>query len=191
MRAISGVYGIVHRSGRIYVGSSWHIRRRWIEHVGDLRRGCHVNTALQSLWKSDGETAFEWVILDTCPLRRLKPCEQSWIDQVGRPWRLNSNAVAVGTSGPRPWAGRKIAAALRGRPHSRERRLAISRGRIAARTVRGGALTEAQKRHLVALHAKLRREGPAPHFVMFWKGRKQSRQHVLRRVESRYRGAAA
>lgn len=78
---ISGVYGIVHqRTGRVYVGSSCDVFRRWGVHVQALSRGTHHAPALSEVWLRDGPSAFTFVVFEQCPKDVLAQREQEWID---------------------------------------------------------------------------------------------------------------
>lgn len=76
-----GVYKIEHRaSGRIYIGSSIAIKKRWKEHRGHLRRGTHHNPHLQSAWVKYGEAAFDFKVLVVCAPEMVLFYEQALID---------------------------------------------------------------------------------------------------------------
>lgn len=62
----SGVYLIRNRcSGRVYVGSSDSIERRFSQHRRQLRRGIHPKPLLQEDWDRDGSDIFDWEIVHT------------------------------------------------------------------------------------------------------------------------------
>lgn len=61
----AGVYAIVHRpSGRVYIGATRDMGRRWTRHRNRLRACAHANPSLQAAWDEDGERAFECVHLE-------------------------------------------------------------------------------------------------------------------------------
>lgn len=62
---IIGVYTI-SGAGRVYVGSSCDVKRRWYHHRRSLRRGDHHSILLQRAWSKYGEDAFQWKIVREC-----------------------------------------------------------------------------------------------------------------------------
>lgn len=78
-----GVYAIRNlRTGAFYVGSTRDLRRRFAGHRGALRRGRHQTATLQAAWNEDGETAFEFTVLEELPQfvghARLNDAEKLW-----------------------------------------------------------------------------------------------------------------
>lgn len=68
---LPGVYGILNVvTGRIYVGSSNKIGKRWQRHRWLLRRGDHENSYLQASWTKHGEENFAFYVI-----RRHVPLE--------------------------------------------------------------------------------------------------------------------
>lgn len=124
----SGVYVIRNvRSGRVYVGSSKNIPKRWSAHKTLLRQGRHHSPFLQNAWNSHGEFAFEFKIIEAVEIASdLFGREQFWIDKLGA-------YIASGGMNAAAWAGMpmlgrklpeqhkaKIAAKSVGRKHSDE-----------------------------------------------------------------------
>lgn len=62
-------------SGKVYVGQSRDIRRRWRAHQIGLREGAHSNDYLQKAWDKDGESAFEFLVLELCQSELLNERE--------------------------------------------------------------------------------------------------------------------
>lgn len=61
----SGIYAIRHdATGRLYVGSSNRIEKRWKEHQTALNRGRHHCHALQKAWIEHGEAAFTFIVVE-------------------------------------------------------------------------------------------------------------------------------
>ncbi|MDO8683972.1 MAG: GIY-YIG nuclease family protein [Armatimonadota bacterium] len=54
-------------SGKLYVGSSDDVARRFQAHISHLRRGVHCALLLQNSWLFHGEAAFEFIIVDVLP----------------------------------------------------------------------------------------------------------------------------
>lgn len=65
-KRISGIYIITNTvNGKIYIGESLDIYRRWHkEHIPQLRKGCHYNTSLQEDFNKHGEENFDFDILE-------------------------------------------------------------------------------------------------------------------------------
>lgn len=77
----SGVYIIRNVvSGSFYIGSAVHIRKRIINHRGDLRRGKHHNKPLAHAWAKYGEGAFVAERIQACEKHELYAVEQWWMD---------------------------------------------------------------------------------------------------------------
>ena len=78
----SGVYAIRSQAcGRVYVGSSVDIRKRWTQHRNELHRGVHRTAKLQTAWALYGEDNFLFTILEAIPDRvLLREREQFWLD---------------------------------------------------------------------------------------------------------------
>lgn len=124
---IMGVYAIRNIvSGRIYVGSTSRLNRRWADHKSLLERGKHHSRRLQRSWTKHGPSAFSFEILEQVDsLRDLLVAEQTWID------RLNAACQQRGFN-VLPLAGKsagrlfsrgirlKMGASQRGRKHSAE-----------------------------------------------------------------------
>jgi GIY-YIG catalytic domain len=62
---ISGIYQIQNsHTGRVYIGQSRNIEARWNSHRDTLRKGKHINDALQADWEAYGEGAFTFTIVE-------------------------------------------------------------------------------------------------------------------------------
>ncbi len=79
---MKGVYLIRNLvNGKIYVGSSFDIQRRWREHKNRLLRGQHHSANLQAAWLKYGALAFEFEVLEECASADIViVCEQRWLD---------------------------------------------------------------------------------------------------------------
>jgi group I intron endonuclease len=76
-----GIYQIrCQSSGKVYIGSSVQIYKRWYEHRHDLETGKHTNPHLQHAWTAYGRTDFEFSVVEECERPRLTEREQYYID---------------------------------------------------------------------------------------------------------------
>lgn len=124
-----GVYAIVSRiDGKVYVGSTVNIRRRWSHHRSTLRRQTHRNRYLQNAWNLHGEANFEFVVLEEVgEALSMVEREQAWLDRV-RPFErdlgYNLLATAYTNVGFRFSDEQRanVSAGLKGKPKSAEHR---------------------------------------------------------------------
>lgn len=81
MKNISGVYSITNiKNGKLYIGSSKHIHRRWREHKNLLNKNMHHSKHLQKAWNKYGEDNFIFEIVEECDEDLLITREQYYID---------------------------------------------------------------------------------------------------------------
>jgi len=84
-KATSGVYKLLNTSnGLFYIGSSCDMRRRLYNHLYKLKKGYHVNPALQLAWKGSPKTWLAEVIEITDRNTYIER-EQHWLDAL-EPW---------------------------------------------------------------------------------------------------------
>lgn len=78
----SGIYKLTHKdSGKLYIGSSYNMYNRRMDHVKKLRKDTHHCPPLQNAWNKYGEEAFEWGILEEVPdCDKLIEREQFYFD---------------------------------------------------------------------------------------------------------------
>jgi group I intron endonuclease len=88
----SGIYVIRNRAdGNVYVGSAVDIRKRWCQHLSDLRRGRHHALRLQRAWDKHGESSFDFEVAEEVEDRLfLLAREQCWI------WRTDCTNPVLG-----------------------------------------------------------------------------------------------
>jgi len=86
-KKISGIYKISSKinSKRIYVGSAINIKRRWNDHLSQLRKNIHHSPKMQSHFNKYGEEDLVFEILLTCEEKELIEKEQFFIDAL-KPW---------------------------------------------------------------------------------------------------------
>jgi len=78
-----GIYMIENLlNGKVYIGSSTDIKKRWWFHKGKLNRKIdekHENLKLQADWDEYGSRAFEFRVLEKCNPCDLDEYETKWI----------------------------------------------------------------------------------------------------------------
>lgn len=76
----SGIYKISNTvTGKCYIGQSVNVRRRLTKHKDMLEKGNHFNSHLQNAWNAYGSEAFNFEIIDQCPVEQLDQKEIFWI----------------------------------------------------------------------------------------------------------------
>ena len=80
--AQAGIYAIRNTTnGKVYVGQSVDIKRRWRRHKYELRHGCHPSSHLQRAWLVCGEPHFVFEVLEAvADVAGLDTAEQRHID---------------------------------------------------------------------------------------------------------------
>ena len=69
-------------NGHFYVGSACNLKARKRRHYNDLRQGVHHSQALQRAWDKYGESAFSFLLLQTCEPDKLVEIEQYYLDSL-------------------------------------------------------------------------------------------------------------
>jgi len=130
-----GIYAIINYDrGVSYIGSSAKIKKRWREHITDLRRNRHPNQKLQRAWNKYGEENFYFTLLEVVNDKsNLIEREQYWLDKSSgnRHIIYNINYVAESSLGRKASieTREKMSAARKGKkrgPFSPEHRKNIS-----------------------------------------------------------------
>ena len=81
LKGKSGVYAIFNeQAGKIYIGSSNDIWKRWEEHKRKLRANRHHCHHLQNSWNKYGEREFSFVIVEFCDTEIRLEREQYYLD---------------------------------------------------------------------------------------------------------------
>jgi group I intron endonuclease len=134
----AGIYSIVNlTNGKVYVGSAVSMRRRWQEHRRMLTKGIHPNKHLQRAWKKNGQSAFDFRVLEVvAELGRLIEREQAWIDSTRcyvRRRGYNLSPTASSTLGFKfsEQQRRNVSAGLAGKQKSESHKRAIWQNREA------------------------------------------------------------
>lgn len=136
----AGIYAMSFNTGnsvRIYIGSSFDLKRRRRGHLKSLKVGKHHNIRVQRCWDKYG-SSFDWEILENCNRDMVREREQWWFDVFkDSKVLININPYANGGS-PKgrifsPEALENMSKSRLGIPESKEHRQAISdslKGRI-------------------------------------------------------------
>jgi group I intron endonuclease len=125
----SGIYKIENIINlKCYLGSSVDIKRRWRQHLGNLRCDKHTNRHLQSSWNQYGEGNFTFSVLEHCPAEALVSREQFYFNTLHP--ELNLNPLAATNLGFKhsQETVEKMRVARLGIPLSPEWRAAMSAG---------------------------------------------------------------
>lgn len=80
---VSGVYKIFcFKNGKIYIGQSVDVEKRFKDHKYNLRKNKHTNPILQHAWNFYEEKDFEFSIVEECEKNKqfLNEREQYWMD---------------------------------------------------------------------------------------------------------------
>ena len=158
MASVSGIYLILNtRSGKVYIGQSQDIRKRWSEHKRELNKGIHTNTHLQHAWNKYGAKAFKFKILERCEVVLLDSREQHFLD-IYIPQGLCYNIALDAKSSQRgrplsDEAKRKLSIAFKGRFVSEETRRKLSEATT-------GYKHNAETRQKLSVISKNRRRPP-------------------------------
>lgn len=80
-----GIYSITNIvTKRIYIGSTYWFKQRWIRHLNELRKGKHKNNFLQNDFKKYGEENYIFQILEIVEgtFDEIKNKEQKYLDEL-------------------------------------------------------------------------------------------------------------
>jgi group I intron endonuclease len=117
----------------MYIGSSSNLDRRWYYHLRDLKRNDHCNVRLQKAFLKYGINSFRFNTIELCLPTELIAREQYWIDYFDSSNKLiGFNMKEIADDFPFCSLKRsqetknRISSTLQGRPHSIERKAAIS-----------------------------------------------------------------
>lgn len=134
---LCGIYAIYSEvNDTIYIGHSSNIQKRWVQHRSDLKNDRHKNPHIKNACNIYGEEAFEFFILEECPIELLLEREQYYLDQY--PNHYNCGDIArsrLGHKDSDETRAKKSAAKKGhhygvGRKHSPEHRAKISESLI-------------------------------------------------------------
>lgn len=79
----TGIYKITcTATGKVYIGSSINITKRWKSHQRELKNNKHKNRSLQEDYNKYGESYFNYTVIEICPPHALKLAEQIVLDKL-------------------------------------------------------------------------------------------------------------
>lgn len=127
----AGIYLIQNtKNGKVYIGRTTNLRRRWNNHKRDLNNQKHHNQHLQRAWNKYGEKVFKFMVLERCPKEQLREREQHYLDiYIKQSICYNESASADGGGGiPTEETRRKLSESHKGqrRPQTLEARQRLS-----------------------------------------------------------------
>jgi len=76
------IYAIKNNiNGKVYVGSTNNMTKRFKKHKSELKRNCHCNSHLQDSYNKYGEASLDFIILETCRENQLIKKEKEYVDK--------------------------------------------------------------------------------------------------------------
>lgn len=149
MENVSGIYKIINKiTDDYYIGSSAHIKQRWLEHKHHLRNQNHCNPILLNAWNKYGESNFDFVVIESVDRDKLLEAEQRYLTASEKDdacYNLHFVARCGPGSAGKPLSEehkRKISEKLKGRKCSDEHRKNISNA------TKGKIISEEHRRKL-------------------------------------------
>jgi group I intron endonuclease len=129
--SVSGIYKITNtKTGHCYIGSAVNIKKRWNQHLSDLRKNKHHSIYMQRSWNKWGEDCFKFSILETCFIFVLLFREQHYINLLKPVYNFAKTAGSQLGMKRSNEARAKMAAAHKGKTTPPETRAKLSeRGR--------------------------------------------------------------
>lgn len=92
-----GIYKITNtENGKVYIGQSIDINKRFKEHKRSLRKGEHENYRLQDDWNVYGEDAFSFEIIQKCRSSNLNEIEKHLIGEYNSTSEENGYNISAG-----------------------------------------------------------------------------------------------
>ncbi len=116
-----GIYRISFSTGKFYIGSAVNLRKRYRDHLSDLRAGKHKNPIMQNLYNKHGDASFIFEVLEYVDNKKMLIAREQWYIDTMAP-TINVCLIAGSTLGMKySEQGRaNISAARRGKKLSPE-----------------------------------------------------------------------
>lgn len=125
-----GIYAIAHRStGKLYVGRSVNIRKRWKTHIKRLHERSHHSPYLQNSWNRYGAGAFIFLVLEPlgdATAQDYNDREQFWMNLLLPEYNVLQFAGSLKGRIVSLQTKQRMSQAQKGRTISPEHRLKIS-----------------------------------------------------------------
>ena len=154
-----GIYAIINTwNGKIYVGSSYKIKRRGADHFYVLSKNKHPNKHLQAAWNNDKEEAFYFCILERVLDRaELAGKEQAWINKFKSSdpeFGYNKRKIAKNNYGLKASDETKAKLSIlhKGVPKSEEHKEKLRKPKSNTENMKGRKLTPEHLKALAASH---------------------------------------
>lgn len=152
MDKVVGIYKIENAvNGKVYIGQSTNMARRWVEHRHELKKGIHDNDYLQKSYDKYGTESFLFKIIEECDKDVLCSREQYWIDKykVSKESVYNLQLSIMDVNGENnPFFGKK---------HTKETRKRMSDAKKGKRSGRYGKKHTKDSKVKMALNSRSRK----------------------------------
>lgn len=107
MEKICGIYKITNSvNGKVYVGQSVNVLKRWKDHIKSLISHTHINRHLQSAFDKYGPQSFSFSVIERCDKTQLDEREQYWIRALDS-FGCNGYNLTAGGEGNQGWRPRR------------------------------------------------------------------------------------
>jgi group I intron endonuclease len=164
----SGIYQIVNvRTGKRYIGQSENVSKRYVTHKYRLITGRHVNQHLQNAWNKYGEDAFEFRLVEECPVVALSVREQMYFNVYleSDRWDQLYNIAQDAETPSKYWEGKKRPD-IAGENH-------YLWGKSLPESTKQKLSAAKSGRHLSEAHKEAIRKANPEFAAGFWKGKKR------------------
>lgn len=95
LNGVCGIYRITNiHNGHFYIGSSYNIGKRIIQHRVDLNKNRHHSPYLQRSWNIYGEMGFEFSLVESCSRDDLLLLEQHYLDSLNPEYNVSKSAIS-------------------------------------------------------------------------------------------------
>lgn len=92
-----GIYKIINiKSGKIYIGSSIDIEKRFKRHKNDLLKNRHKNSHLQREYNKYGLDLFIFEVVELCSKSELRIIEQKYLNEIFKLDNFNTKYYNIG-----------------------------------------------------------------------------------------------
>jgi len=123
-----GVYQIKSNiNGKLYIGSSVNLKRRWKEHFSSLANNKHYNSHLQNHYNKYGKADLIFTVLIICKKEKVIQAEQYYIDLLFPKFNIILTAGDNTCRDITKTTREKISKALMGHKISKETKIKISK----------------------------------------------------------------